>query len=235
METFTSYRDSANVGDDSFKSYARNFDGEKVNFTNYDKSFEVGSHKFTWNGKGARGEFVGFNIYGVNNSFSDYEKNEIISFKGCTKVSGSLVKRSVEPSKFYWESMLKKGIVMAMFDIQDKMPKRSFLHRSISSKLPFATSKIYELKRIFEVPDNSTMEKIMLDALRECERAPSGGETKASAEDMINFATSILGTNVVVRTTDNVNGSRHNILIGSIKESTVEMSRSLCLVKLPVG
>ncbi|ONI30492.1 hypothetical protein PRUPE_1G253800 [Prunus persica] len=220
VETFTSYRDSANVGDDSFQSYAKNSDGEKVNFVNYGKSFEVGSDKFTGYGKGARGESVGFKIYGVNNSFSDYAKNESITFKGYTKLSGSLVKRRVEPGKFFRESMLKKGIVMPMPNIQDKMPKRSFLPQFISSKLPFATSKIYELKRIFQAPDNSTMEKIMLDALEECERAPSAGETKrcvASAEDMIDFATSVLGTNVVVRTTDNVNGSSHEVLIGSVK------------------
>ena len=45
--------------------------------------------------------------------------------------------------------MLKKGKVMPMPDIKDKMPERSFLPRSISSKLPFSTSKISELKKFF--------------------------------------------------------------------------------------
>ena len=34
---------------------------------------------------------------------------------------------------------------------------------------------------------------------------------------MIDFATSVLGRNVVVRTTENTRGSRGNILIGSVK------------------
>jgi hypothetical protein len=116
--------------------------------------------------------------------------------------------------------MLKKGSVMPMPDIRDKMPKRSFLPRSIISKLPFSTSKIDQLKEIFHASDNSSMERIILDALEECERSPSPGETKrcaGSAEDMIDFATSVLGRNVAVRTTDNVNGSKKNIMIGSIK------------------
>ena len=50
---------------------------------------------------------------------------------------------------FFRESMLKKGKVMPMPDIKDKMPERSFLPRSISSKIPFSTSKISELKKIF--------------------------------------------------------------------------------------
>ena len=50
---------------------------------------------------------------------------------------------------FFRESMLKKGKVMPMPDIKDKIPERSFLPRSISSKLPFSTSKISELKKFF--------------------------------------------------------------------------------------
>ena len=45
--------------------------------------------------------------------------------------------------------MLKKGKVMPMPDIKDKIPERSFLPRSISSKLPFSTPKISELKKFF--------------------------------------------------------------------------------------
>jgi len=109
---------------------------------------------------------------------------------------------------------------MPMPDIRDKMPKRSFLPRSISSKLPFSTSKISEMKRIFHALDNSSTESMMLGALSDCERAPTQGETKrcvGSAEDMIDFATSVLGRNVVVRSTENVSGSKKNIMVGSVK------------------
>ncbi|KAM0965174.1 hypothetical protein ACFX2C_021118 [Malus domestica] len=234
VETFTSYRDSANVGEDSFQSYAKNSNGQKMDFTNYGKSFNVGSDKFTGYGQGAKGQEIGFKIYGANTTFKDYAKKETVSFKSYTKAgagsekvaatmaaaSGSLVKKWVEPGKFFRESMLKKGVVMPMPDIQDKTPKRSFLPRTILSKLPFATSKIAALKQIFHAADNSTMEKIIVDALQECERAPSAGETKrcvGSAEDMIDFATTVLGRNVVVRSTENVNGAKHDVMIGSVK------------------
>ncbi|GMY06439.1 polygalacturonase 1 beta-like protein 3 [Fagus crenata] len=136
---------------------------------------------------------------------------------------GSLVKKWVEPGKFFLESMIKKGNVMPMPDIRDKMPKRSFLPHLISSKLPFSTSKILEMKQILHADDNSTMESMIVDSLSDCERAPSPCETKrcvSSAKDMIDFAISILGRNVTVQTTQNVGGSKQKIMIGSIKGIT---------------
>ncbi|KAB1200767.1 hypothetical protein CJ030_MR0G006353 [Morella rubra] len=229
VDSFANYRKEANVGDDSFQSYAKNSNSAKVNFANYGKSFNIGTDKFSEYGEGDKGQTVGFKIYGVNTTFKDYAKkgvtfatytNASSGSSATMAVSDSLVKRWVEPGKFFRESMLKKGKVMPMPDIRDKMPKRSFLPRSISSKLPFSTSKVSELKQIFHAADNSTMETMILDSLSQCERAPSAGETKrcvGSAEDMIDFATSVLGRNVAVRTTENVNGSKKNILIGSVK------------------
>lgn len=115
--------------------------------------------------------------------------------------------------------MLKEGTVMKMPDILDKMPGRSFLPRTISSKLPFSTKELSELKAVFHAQENSTMERVILNALAECERTPSPGETKrcvGSIEDMIDFAASVLGHNVVVRTTDNVAGSKVEVLIGKV-------------------
>ena len=122
--------------------------------------------------------------------------------------------------KFFRESMLKEGKVMPMPDIKDKRPERSLLPRTISSKLPFSTSKISELKKIFHAEDNSTMETMIVAALNECESAPCTGETKrcvGSAEDMIDFAISVLGRNIVVRSTENAKGSKQNIMVGSVK------------------
>ncbi|GMN41623.1 hypothetical protein TIFTF001_010839 [Ficus carica] len=232
VEKFTSYRNQANVGDDSFQSYAKNSNAEQINFSNYGKSFNEGTDKFTGYGKDATGQTIGFKIYGVNNTFKEYAKDGV-TFSSYTNVSsgpgqsaakmavsGSLVKKWVEPGKFFRESKLKKGVVMPMPDIKDKMPKRSFLPRVITSKLPFSTSKVQELKTIFHAADNSSMEKMIVDTLAECERAPSKGETKrcvSSVEDMIDFATSVLGRDVIVRTTENVSGSKKNIMIGSVK------------------
>ncbi|KAK7830838.1 polygalacturonase 1 beta-like protein 3 [Quercus suber] len=137
--------------------------------------------------------------------------------KGST-ATGDSVKKRVEPGTFFRVSMLKKGEVMAIPEMKDDMPKRSFLPRTMLSKLPLST---LELKKFFRVEDNSTMEAIIVKSLSECERAPSQSETKrcvGSAEDMIDFAVLVLGRNVAVRSTENVNGSKQNIMIGSVKE-----------------
>lgn len=229
IDEFTSYREQSNVGDDSFQSYAKNSNSAKVNFANYGKSFNEGTDKFTGYGKGSSSHSIGFTIYGVNNTFKDYTQKGITFSRYTNRssatmasmaASGGSINRWVEPGKFFRESTLKRGTVMPMPDIADKMPQRSFLPRAISSKLPFSTSKLAELKRIFHASDNSTMERILTDALAECERAPSRGETKrcvGSAEDMIDFAISVLGRNVVLRTTENTEGSKQNVMIGSVK------------------
>lgn len=228
---FANYRDQSNVGDDSFQSYAKNSNSAKVNFANYGKSFNEGTDKFSGYGKGAKGQAIGFKTYGVNNTFKDYGNNGVTfaqyanasgvaASAAAMAVSGRAVNRWVEPGKFFRESMLKKGTVMPMPDIRDKMPQRSFLPRTISSKLPFSTSKLAELKRIFHARDNSSMEAMMADALAECERAPSAGETKrcvGSIEDMIDFATSILGRNVAARSTESTAGSRHDVMVGTVQ------------------
>ncbi|XWS37471.1 hypothetical protein CRYUN_Cryun19dG0045800 [Craigia yunnanensis] len=230
INSFTSYRDSANVGDDSFQSYARNSNSGKVNFANYGKTFNVGNDTFKEYGKGSTGSTtVGFKIYGLDPSFKDYAKKGV-TFAGYTnssskeilasRISGISVNRWVEPGKFFRESMLKQGNVMVMPDIGDKMPKRSFLPRWILSKLPFSTSRLSELREIFGAAENSSMEHVLFNALMECERPPSQGETKqcvGSVEDMIDFATLGLGHNITVRTTKNVKGSEQEIMIGKVK------------------
>ncbi|KAI4314322.1 hypothetical protein L6164_027242 [Bauhinia variegata] len=231
-EKFANYRDQANVGADSFSSYAKNSNAAEVGFTNYGKSFNEGTDKFTGYGKEATGHKIGFKGYGVNNTFKEYAK-EGVTFAQYTNVSttlsasmatkaasGSFVKRWVEPGKFFREKVLKQGTVMPMPDIRDKMPERSFLPRTIVSKLPFSSSKLSELKQMFKVSDNSSMDNFMKESMSDCERVPSPGETKrcvGSIEDMIDFATSILGRNIAVRTTENVNGSKKNVMVGSVK------------------
>ncbi|RDY05542.1 Polygalacturonase 1 beta-like protein 3 [Mucuna pruriens] len=230
-EKFSNYRDKANVGADSFTSYAKSANAADVGFSNYGKSFNEGTDTFSSYAKSSNGETkVEFTSYGVNNTFKEYNKEgPTVSFAKYTNVSathsvsavsGSLVNKWVEPGKFFREKMMKEGTVMPMPDIRDKMPQRSFLPRSILSKLPFSTSKIEELKRVFRASDNGSMEQMMRESLKECERAPSPGETKrcvGSLEDMIDFATSVLGRNVAVRSAQNVNGSKKNVMVGPVK------------------
>ncbi|CAL5188980.1 unnamed protein product [Lathyrus oleraceus] len=234
VQTFTNYREKSNVGADSFTSYAKTANAAKVDFNNYGKSFNDGTDTFTSYAKTSTGETkVNFKGYGVKNSFKEYTK-EAVSFEKYTNVSstlsasveekknavsGNLVKKWVEPGKFFREKMLKEGTVMPMPDISDKLPERSFLPRSIISKLPFSTSKISEMKQLFKASDNGSMEKMMRDSLGDCERVPSRGETKrcvGSIEDMIDFATSVLGRNVIVRTTENLNGSKKSVMVGRV-------------------
>ncbi|GMH01612.1 hypothetical protein Nepgr_003451 [Nepenthes gracilis] len=227
-ESFSSYRDQSNVGDDSFQSYAKKSNSAKVNFANYGQSFNEGTDKFTGYGKGSTGQEVGFKIYGVNNTFKDYAQkgtafasyvNTSSNVVASLASHGKKVNRWVEPGKFFREAMLNTGIVMPMPDIRDKMPERSFLPRAIVSKLPFSSQKVDDVKQIFHAFENSSMERIINSALQECERAPSRGETKrcvGSAEDMIDFAVSVLGRSVEARTTENVNGSKTKITIGKI-------------------
>ncbi|CAL5197055.1 unnamed protein product [Lathyrus oleraceus] len=228
-EKFSSYRDQSNVGADSFTSYAKDAEtGTHVDFNNYGKSFNEGTDTFKGYAKGAGADHkVTFKSYGVNNTFKDYDKKGIsfaqytnASATNAVSVSNSLAKKWVEPGKFFREMMLKQGVVMPMPDIKDKLPKRSFLPRNIFTKLPFATSKMNELKQVFKVSENSSMDKMIVDSLGECERAPSKGETKrcvGSLEDMIDFATSVLGHDVTVRSTENLNGSGKNVMVGRVQ------------------
>ncbi|KAI3897965.1 hypothetical protein MKX03_027192 [Papaver bracteatum] len=240
-DEFTSYNQRAIEGDDSFTSYAKNSNSAKVKFMNYGKSIsEQGSDDFSGYGQKASNQYIGFKIYGFNNSFTDYKDKPSVSFAQYTKRTsfssgiitsslmaghghqhgGNTVNRWVEPGKFFRESNLKTGNVMPMPDITDKMPKRSFLPRSISSKLPFSASKFSEMSSIFHADENSTMGRILKNTLGECERVPSEGETKqcvGSIEDMIDFATSVLGRNVVVRSTESVNRSKQHIMIGQVR------------------
>ncbi|KAG8366127.1 hypothetical protein BUALT_Bualt17G0043500 [Buddleja alternifolia] len=230
-DTFKNYRDKSNVGADDFQSYAKNSNAAKLDFVNYGKSFNEGTDKFTGYGKDATGPEVDFKIYGVNNTFKEYAKQGVkfaryinessAAMAASLAVKGKMVNKWVEPGKFFREEMLKSGTIMPMPDIRDKMPKRSFLPRVIVSKLPFSTSKIGDLKGIFHAgEDSSSMSTMLKDTLSECERAPSPGETKrcvASIEDMIDFSTSVLGRNVVVRSTENTQGHNNNIMIGQVK------------------
>ncbi|KAF5778139.1 putative BURP domain-containing protein [Helianthus annuus] len=236
--SFANYRDQSNVGDDNFKSYAKSSNAAEEKFSNYGNSFNEGTDTFSGYGGGTvNNQKFGFKTYGVNNTFKDYADKKRATFATYAArataaeleemkmekktASGKGVNKWIEPGKFFRESMLKSGTIMPMPDIRDKMPKRSFLPRVILSKLPFSSSKIGDLKRIFHAGDESGMAKFITDSLNECERKPSAGESKrcvGSVEDMIDFATSVLGRNVVVRTTENTNGSGKTVKIGAVKK-----------------
>ncbi|KMZ73043.1 BURP domain-containing protein [Zostera marina] len=238
LQSFESYRDESNVGDDSFSSYLKGTGSAEGKFSNYGQSANIGSDSFKKYGENAVNATVGFKTYGMNNTFADYNKKNVKSsfadyrntssdqFANIASVSngvrsGRLVNRWIEPGKFFRERMLRTGTIMPMADMRDKMPPRSFLPRTIASKLPFSTGKMKELYRIFNPTAVETnFAKSMSSTVSDCERTPSRGETKrcvTSIEDMVDFATSVLGKDVVVRSMESTAGWGENVKIGKVE------------------
>ncbi|KAH0463856.1 hypothetical protein IEQ34_006642 [Dendrobium chrysotoxum] len=237
VDKFTSYRDQSNVGDNFFTSYEKGGNVGTADFTNYGNSFNPGSDNFKGYGQGSLNDQITFKEYFADNtSFTVYAKTGV-DFKEYHNTSSSstptasavekknavekkkqdAAKRFVEPGKFFRERSLKKGTVMPMPDIRDRMPPRSFLPRSISGKIPFSAASV---DGIFRILPDTAMGKAVDSTLADCERAPSHGETKrcaASAEDMIDFAVSVLGNDIEVRSTANTKGSKGNILVGNVR------------------
>ncbi|KAG5019722.1 hypothetical protein JHK87_015577 [Glycine soja] len=222
VDNFISYRNRANVGDDSFQSYAARSKSGAATFANYGMSFNVGNDSFTEYGKGATGKTsFGFKSYGLGRGFKVYNKDgaSFSEYRNFSAASGKVVNKRVEPGKFFRESTVREGNVIPMPDIKDKMPARSFLPLAIASKLPFSSSRIDEMREMFHAREGSSTERVMVNALKECEREPSKDETKrcvSSGEEMIGFAVSVLGPNVAVRSTENVNGSGSSVMIGKV-------------------
>ncbi|KAH7667082.1 BURP domain-containing protein [Dioscorea alata] len=225
-ERFSSYRGDSDVGDDKFQSYGKGGNHPIVDFKTYGHDYKTGEDHFKNYGENANNPEISFTTYKGNpTDFKSYAKTGVV-FKdyqntttpsGKVEPSGKTVNRWVEPGKFFRESSLKEGIVMPMPDIRDKMLERSFLPRDISGKLPF---NAIELGKIFNAPAGTGLGRAIADTISECERAPSRGETKrcaTSAEDMIDFAVSVLGNDAVPRTTESTSGSGGNILIGNVK------------------
>ncbi|KAG0464205.1 hypothetical protein HPP92_020274 [Vanilla planifolia] len=235
-DQFTSYRDQSNVGDDSFSSYEKGGNDGTANFNNYGNAND-GSDTFKGYGEGSNNDNINFTSYfATNTTFTSYAKTGV-DFKSYHNTSAAPLStameeqkekikavgnrtwpsRWVEPGRFFRESSLKKGTVMPMPDIRDRKPQRSFLPRSIAGKIPFSTAAV---ARIFKLPPGSPMDKAVSSTLGDCKRVPSRGETKqcaTSAEDMIDFAVSVLGSDIQVRATANTKGFNGNILIGEVK------------------
>ncbi|XP_020589076.1 BURP domain-containing protein 12-like [Phalaenopsis equestris] len=225
IETFTTYRHESNIGDDSFASYDKDGDHGSVEFTNYGNE-SSGSDAFKGYGEGSTNGQITFKSYFEDDTtFKSYAKTGI-DFKSYHNSSSAQInaesrrpemKQWVEAGKFFRERSLKKGTVMPMPDINDRTPPRSFLPRSIAGKIPLSATAV---SKIFKFSPDSSMAKAVASTVADCERSPSRGETKrcaTSAEDMIDFAVSVLGSDVEVRSTSNTKGSQGNILIGEVK------------------
>ncbi|XP_043705741.1 polygalacturonase-1 non-catalytic subunit beta-like [Telopea speciosissima] len=122
---------------------------------------------------------------------------------------------------FFRESMVKEGDFMLIPDLRDPMSYKSFLPRSLASKIPFSFTRIEELKKIFGVVDESNMDEYIQDTLEICEESPNiRGEQSicaTSAEDLIDFVVEKLGNHVHIWSTESIEGSYENVTIGSVK------------------
>ncbi|XP_072973187.1 BURP domain-containing protein 12-like [Typha angustifolia] len=225
-DRFSSYRDQSNVGDDSFASYAKNANGGAADFDNYGKSFNQGSDTFKGYGEGSNPNHeITFKTYfGDNATFKSYAKSGV-DFKEYHNSSAAAAplrspaanRWAVEPGKFFREKDLATGTAMPMPDIRDRFPPRSFLPRSISGLIPFSAAAV---RGVFAIPADTAMGRTVAATVAECERPPSRGETKrcaTSAEDVIDFAVTVLGGDVVARSTESTEGSKGPILIGEVK------------------
>jgi hypothetical protein len=131
----------------------------------------------------------------------------------------------VYPGEFFRERMLTEGVMMQMVDINDNLPKMPFLPENIFAKLsPFSTSNIHKMMKVLlnvYVSEYAHVEKMMRESLGECEGGASSGEVKKcvqSTKKMVEFIKSVWGNNIVVRRTENVNGSGKIVVIGKVSK-----------------
>ncbi|XP_043720740.1 polygalacturonase-1 non-catalytic subunit beta-like [Telopea speciosissima] len=121
---------------------------------------------------------------------------------------------------FFQESMVKEGASMSIPDLRDPMSYKSFLPRSLASKIPFSSAQIEELKKIFGVMDDSNVDDYIQKTLKICEERPIRGQQSTcatSAEDLIDFVVEKLGHHVSIWSTESVEGSYENVTIGAVK------------------
>ncbi|XP_042484665.1 polygalacturonase non-catalytic subunit AroGP2-like [Macadamia integrifolia] len=121
---------------------------------------------------------------------------------------------------YFRKSMVKEGSVIAIPDLRDPMSYKSFLPRSLASKIPFSIARIGELKKLFGVVDESNMDEYIQQTLEICEKSPIRGEKRTcatSAEDLIDFVVEELGHYVHVWNTESIEGSYENVTIGAVK------------------
>ncbi|XP_043700480.1 polygalacturonase non-catalytic subunit AroGP2-like [Telopea speciosissima] len=120
---------------------------------------------------------------------------------------------------YFRESMVTKGGLMPVPDLRDPMSYKSFLPRSLASKIPFSFARMEDLKKLFGVVDESKMDEYIQGTLNICQKSPVRGEQCTcviSGEDLIDFVVKKLGHHVHIWSTENVEGSYENVTIGVV-------------------
>ncbi|XP_042482781.1 polygalacturonase non-catalytic subunit AroGP2-like [Macadamia integrifolia] len=122
---------------------------------------------------------------------------------------------------YFRESMVKEGGFIPIPDLRDPMSYKSFLPRSLASKIPISFAHIEDLKNLFGVVDESNMDEYIQETVDICDEKSSilGVQSSCvtSAEDLIDFVVKKLGHHVHGWSTENVEGSYENVTIGVVK------------------
>ncbi|XP_043697884.1 polygalacturonase non-catalytic subunit AroGP2-like [Telopea speciosissima] len=141
-----------------------------------------------------------------------------VKYDDLPDISLSVAKQGGLP--YFRESMVKEGGSIPVPDLRDQTSYKSFLPRTLASKIPFCFARIKELKKLFAVVDESEMDEYIQVTLKICEKSPTRGEQRTcvtSAEDLIDFVVEKLGHHVRIWSTESIEGSYENATIGSLK------------------
>ncbi|XP_042494658.1 polygalacturonase non-catalytic subunit AroGP2-like [Macadamia integrifolia] len=121
---------------------------------------------------------------------------------------------------YFRESMVKEGDFMPIPDLRDPMSYKSFLPRSLATKILFSFTQIVELKKLFGVVDESIIDEYIQITLKTCEKSPIPGEQRicvTSAEDLIDFVVKKLGHHINLWSSESIEGSYENVRIGAVE------------------
>ena len=124
-----------------------------------------------------------FTSYSRDAQFNEYAKNgtgiTFASYTNSNSNSSAMAMGAgagVEAGKFFRENRLVQGSSLPLPNLRDYMPRRSFLPQSLANKLP--SQSLAELVRMFRIPENSSMVRMMVKTLKECECPAVKGEIK---------------------------------------------------------
>ncbi|CAN1794865.1 Polygalacturonase 1 beta-like protein 1, partial [Linum perenne] len=205
--SFATYSEDTNAGSQSFISYAKKGIRSPNQFTSYGKGSNIIDSTFTGYGELSQGANDSFTGYGNSNSKSG-------------KVSFTNYGRTFNPGNDSFKGYGKGSKGMTTVGFKSYSSDRTFIDYNKNGVVfsSYSNASTVETHGGRKVEPGRFFRESMLREGNE--RTPSLGETKrcvGSIEDMIDFAVAVLGSNVVVRTTENVNGSKEEVMIGVVR------------------
>ncbi|KAL3506809.1 hypothetical protein ACH5RR_032191 [Cinchona calisaya] len=136
----------------------------------------------------------------------------------------SRASKEVDPNSFFRLSKFEKGNKVHLPNLNDQIPRRSFLPYEIASKISISSNDLQNMfPATFASP--ATKEAIQTTLLY-CSAPTLKGEIKScpkSLEDMIEFSKNVLGEKeLVALTSKSTKGSGKELLIGNVKQFDAE-------------